>query len=106
MQEVSAPYTRPGNLIASEDVNRFSVPLHLKPQLPHRTMNAPRDISYEDELLQSLTDPTEAAAYLDAVIALEDEPALQLALRQVAKAQGMAETALTRVEKLKTTTVD
>lgn len=56
-------------------------------------MNAPRDTSYEDELIQSLTGPTEAAAYLDAVIALEDEPALQLALRQVAKAQGMAETA-------------
>ena len=69
-------------------------------------MNAPRDTSYEDELIQSLTDPTEAAAYLDEVIALEDEPALQLALRQVAKAQGMAETALTRVEKLKTTTVN
>ena len=49
-------------------------------------MNAPRDTSYEDELLQSLTDSTEAAAYLDAVMELEDAPALLLALRQVAKA--------------------
>lgn len=61
-------------------------------------MNAPRDTSYEDDLIQSLTDPTEAAAYLDAVIALEDAPALLLALRQVAKAQEMAETASTRIE--------
>ncbi len=56
-------------------------------------MNAPRDTSYEDELIQSLTGPAEAAAYLDAVMELEDAPALLLALRQVAKAQGMAETA-------------
>lgn len=48
-------------------------------------MNAPRDTSYEDELIQSLTDPTEAAAYLDAVMELEDAPALLLALRQVVK---------------------
>lgn len=63
-------------------------------------MNAPRDTSYEDELIQSLTDPTEAAAYLDAVMELEDAPALLLALRQVAKVQGMADTAPTRTEKI------
>lgn len=56
-------------------------------------MNAPRDTSYEDELAESLTDPSEAAAYLDAVMELEDAPALLLALRQVAKAQGMVQTA-------------
>lgn len=56
-------------------------------------MNAPRDVSYDDYLTASLTDPTEAAAYLDAVMELEDAPALLLALRQVAKAHGMAEVA-------------
>lgn len=56
-------------------------------------MNAPRDKSYDDHLAQSLTDPSEAAAYLDAVIEMQDHPALLLALRQVAKAHGMAEVA-------------
>ena len=54
---------------------------------------APRDVSYDDYLTSSLTDPAEAAAYLDAAIELEDTPALLLALRQVAKAHGMAEVA-------------
>ena len=31
-------------------------------------MTAPRDKSYEDSLLQSLQDPAEAAAYIDAVL--------------------------------------
>jgi DNA-binding phage protein len=53
-------------------------------------MNAPRDVSYDDYLNTSLTDPSEAAAYLNAAIELEDTPALLLALRQVAKAHGMA----------------
>lgn len=56
-------------------------------------MKAPRDTSYDDKLTQSLTDPSEAAAYLDAVMELGDAPTLLLALRQVAKAQGMAQTA-------------
>lgn len=56
-------------------------------------MTAPRDVSYDDYLTNSLTDPAEAAAYLDAVMELEDAPALLLALRQVAKAHGMAEIA-------------
>lgn len=46
---------------------------------------APRDVSYDDYLTTSLTDPAEAAAYLDAVIEMEDTPALLLALRQVTK---------------------
>ncbi len=54
-------------------------------------LTAPRDVSYDDCLTTSLTDPAEAAAYLDAVIEMEDTPALLLALRQVAKAHGMAE---------------
>ena len=54
-------------------------------------MNAPRDVSYDDYLTSSLTDPAEAAAYLGAVIDMDDTPTLLLALRQVAKAHGMAE---------------
>jgi len=54
---------------------------------------APRDVSYDDDLTTSLTDPAEATAYLDAVKELEDAPALLLALLQVAKAHGMAEVA-------------
>lgn len=56
-------------------------------------MNAPRDVNYDDYLTVSLTDPTEAAAYLDAIMELADHTALLLALRQVAKAHGMAEVA-------------
>jgi len=52
-----------------------------------------RDKSYEVNLMQSLLDPEEAAAYIDAVMELEDKAALLLALRQVAKAHGMAEVA-------------
>lgn len=51
----------------------------------------PRDESYEDWLIESLKDPAEAAAYVDAVIDLNDAPSLMVALRQVAKAKGMAE---------------
>ena len=53
------------------------------------TMHAARDTSYDDSLLQALADPREAAAYLDAVMELEDSAALTLALRQVAQAQGL-----------------
>ena len=56
-------------------------------------MNAPRTVSYQDYLLESLKDPHEAAAYMDAALELEDPAALLLALRQVAKAHGMAEVA-------------
>jgi len=54
-----------------------------------RTRHAPRDTSYDDSLLQALADPREAAAYLDAVIELENAGALTLALCQVAQAQGL-----------------
>jgi probable addiction module antidote protein len=56
-------------------------------------MNAPRDKSYAESISKALTDPVEAAAYLDAVLELEDPSALLVALRQVAKAYGMAEVA-------------
>ena len=56
-------------------------------------MNAPRDASYAEWLAESLQDPQEAAAYIEAAIQLEDPAALLLALRHVAKAHGMAEVA-------------
>ncbi|MDU7589489.1 MAG: putative addiction module antidote protein [Acidovorax sp.] len=56
-------------------------------------MNAPRDKSYSEAIGAALTDPVEAAAYLDAVMELEDAAALLVALRHVAKAHGMAEVA-------------
>jgi DNA-binding phage protein len=42
-----------------------------------------RDVSYEESLLLTLRDPIEAAAYLAEVIAMQDQPALMLALRHV-----------------------
>lgn len=56
-------------------------------------MKAPRDKSYDEYLAESLTDKSEAAAYLDAVMETQDYAALLLALRQVAKAHGIAEVA-------------
>jgi probable addiction module antidote protein len=52
-----------------------------------------RDKSYEEATVQALTDPNEAAAYVEAVLELNDPAALLLALRQVAKAHGMTEVA-------------
>lgn len=52
-------------------------------------MNAPRDTRHDDCLLQGLTDLKEATAYLNAVMEQEDPTALTIALRQVAKAQGL-----------------
>ena len=56
-------------------------------------MNAPRDSSYDDYMGESLKDPIEAAAYIEAVMELDDPAALLIALRHVAKAHGMAEVA-------------
>ena len=53
-------------------------------------MNAPRDKSYEDTINKALTDPAEAAAYLDAVMELGEPAAMLVALRHVVKAHGMA----------------
>ncbi len=52
-----------------------------------------RDKGYEESMLLALTDPAEAAAYVEAVLELDDPAALLVALRQVAKAHGMAEVA-------------
>ena len=54
-------------------------------------MNAPRDKSHSESTAQALADPVEAAAYLDAVMELEDPSALLVALRHVVQAHGMAE---------------
>ena len=45
-------------------------------------------VPYEDTLIESLRDPEEAAAYLEAALADGDQGVLMLALRQVAKAHG------------------
>ena len=44
-------------------------------------MESRRHVSYNDALSAALTDPQEAAAYLAAVIQLNDQPTLLLALR-------------------------
>ena len=56
-------------------------------------MSAPRDVSFEETLLPMLVEPADAAAYIEAVMDLDDPAALLVALRQVAKAHGMAEVA-------------
>ncbi len=56
-------------------------------------MTAPRDGSFDDYMVESMKDPAQAAAYIAAVISLEDPAALLVALRHVAKAHGMAEVA-------------
>ncbi len=56
-------------------------------------MNAPRDVNYDDYMGEALKDPAEAAAYIEAVMELDDPGALLVALRHVAKAHGMAEVA-------------
>ena len=52
-------------------------------------MNAPRDKSYDESLTAALIDPDEAAAYLDAVMELEDPAALVVALQKVLHAVGL-----------------
>ena len=54
-------------------------------------MKTTRDKNYDTELLQNLTDPHEAAAFIEAVLELNDPAALKLAMRKVAQAHGMAE---------------
>lgn len=56
-------------------------------------MKVPRDKSYDESLTKALQDPNEAAAYIEAVMDLEDPAALLVALRHVANAHGMAEVA-------------
>jgi probable addiction module antidote protein len=47
-----------------------------------------RKSSYQKDLVESLKDPCEAAAYLNAAIEENDRAIFLLALRNVAKAQG------------------
>lgn len=56
-------------------------------------MKAAHDVSYADYMAESMKDPAEAAAYIQAVMELDDPAALLVALRHVAKAHGMAEVA-------------
>ena len=56
-------------------------------------MTAPRDASYNDTLTVALKDPIQAAAYIEAVMELDEPATLLVALRHVAKAHGMAEVA-------------
>lgn len=60
-------------------------------------MKLPRDTSYDVRLSQGLTDLKETAAYLDAMMELEDPTAVLVALRQVAQAHGVAEVARSAV---------
>ncbi len=57
-------------------------------------------VSYEEGLLQDLTDPEEAAAYLNAALEEGSQEVFLLALRDVANARGLTqlarETALNR----------
>ncbi|MDP2241139.1 MAG: putative addiction module antidote protein [Burkholderiales bacterium] len=45
-------------------------------------------IAYEPWLIERLKDPAEAAAYIEAAIEEDNQPALMMALRHVAQAQG------------------
>ena len=56
-------------------------------------MTAPHDESFDDYIVKTMKDSSEAAAYIEAVMELDDPAALLLALRHVAKAHGMAEVA-------------
>jgi probable addiction module antidote protein len=49
--------------------------------------------NYEQAVLQVLTEPVEAIAYIESVVELDDSVSLLVALRQVAKADGMSEVA-------------
>lgn len=54
-------------------------------------MSTLRDAAWDEHMAETMRDPVEAAAYLDAVLEMEDPAALLVALRHVAKAHGMAE---------------
>lgn len=58
-----------------------------KPVRP-KSRVAASSLPYEDWLVESLKDPKEAAAYLEAAIEDGDQAVLMLALRHVAQAQG------------------
>jgi hypothetical protein len=47
-------------------------------------MTAPPDVSFDDYMVQSMKAPVQAAAYIEAVMDLEDPATLLVALRHVA----------------------
>ncbi len=51
-------------------------------------MKSPRDVSFEETLLPMLVEPAEAAAYIEAVLELDDPATVLVALRHVTKAHG------------------
>lgn len=53
-----------------------------------RRKGAAPSVAYESWLVERLKEPTEAAAYLEAVLEDGDQGAIMIALRQVAQAQG------------------
>ncbi len=56
-------------------------------RVPRRRPAAP-SLPFEGWLIERLKNPAEAAAYLEAVLEVDDQAAIMLALRQVAQAQG------------------
>ena len=55
---------------------------------PARRKTRAASLPYEPWLIERLSDPAEAAAYLEAVLEEGDQAAVMLALRQLAQAQG------------------
>ena len=56
-------------------------------------MNRPRTRDHQEYLLESLQDPEEAAAYLNAALEENDNKLFLVALRDVVKAAGMSKVA-------------
>lgn len=56
-------------------------------------MKSPRTIDHQEYLLESLKDPNEAAAYLNAALEENDNELFLLALKNVVKAAGMTKVA-------------
>ena len=59
-----------------------------------------RFIDYQKELIQSLQDPEEAVAYLNAALMDDDERVFLLALKNILEAQEGDMTSLARITKL------
>jgi DNA-binding phage protein len=55
--------------------------------------SALRDVAYQDYLIESLRDPAEAAAYLEAAMEEDDAGTFLLALQQVVQARGITDVA-------------
>jgi len=51
-------------------------------------MSAPRDASFDDYMDEALKDPAEAAAYVEAMLELDDPAVMRTAMGRILKAQG------------------